>query len=295
MPRETSPTQTQRGAESTAEKPCFQDLQAGAGLFPYLERTMKHLLNIRLALLLALGITSSVLRAFELPADCRQCILGLAPDWNSSRVEVRVFEKNGAAWTPAGGPWSGRLGKNGLAWGLGLHPVPAGVPAKREGDFRAPAGVFGLGGAFGYASGIQKNPALPYRQITTRDLWVEDAASPDYNRHLRLDAEPRTAWEKKQQMKQGDHAHSLKLFIAHNPAPQAVPGAGSSIFFHIWRADGAKPSAGCTTLSETSLRQLIAAIDPAKNPLYVLLPEQEYRRVAREWKLPAVELPRAAR
>jgi L,D-peptidoglycan transpeptidase YkuD (ErfK/YbiS/YcfS/YnhG family) len=244
---------------------------------------------------LAFFLSATLATAFELPADCRQCILGLAPDWNSSRVQVRVFEKRDSGWAQSAGPWSGRLGKNGLAWGLGLHPVPTGVAAKREGDLRAPAGVFALGGAYGYAPAIEKAPGLPYRQITSRDLWVEDPASPDYNRHLQLPAEPRTAWEKKQQMKQGDHAHSLKLFIAHNPAPGAVPGSGSSIFFHIWRAEGAKPSAGCTVLSEPNLRSLIASIDPAKNPVYVLLPEEEYRRLARAWKLPAVESPRASR
>ena len=244
---------------------------------------------------LAFFFSVTLASAFELPADCRQCILGLAPDWNSSRVQVQVFEKKDGGWAQSAGPWSGRLGKNGLAWGLGLHRVPTGVAAKREGDFRAPAGVFALGGAYGYAPQIAKNPALPYRQITTRDLWVEDPASPDYNRYLRLPAEPRTAWEKRQQMKQGDHAHSLKLFIAHNPAPGAVPGAGSSIFFHIWRAEGAKPSAGCTVLSEPNLRSLIASIDPMKNPVYILLPEKEYRRLAREWKLPAVESPCASR
>ena len=244
---------------------------------------------------LAFFFSATLAFAFELPADCRQCILGLAPDWNSSQVQVRIFEKKDGAWVQTAGPWSGRLGKNGLAWGLGLHPVPTGVATKREGDFRAPAGVFALGGAYGYAPAIEKAPGLPYLQITSRDLWVEDPASPDYNRHVHLPIEPRTTWEKKQQMKQGDHAHSLKLFIAHNPAPGAVPGAGSSIFFHIWRAEGAKPSAGCTVLSEQNLRRLIASIDPSKNPVYVLLPEEEYRRSAREWKLPAIESPRASR
>lgn len=241
------------------------------------------------ALAVALWFSAAGALAFELPADCRQCVVGIAPDWNSSRVVVRIFEKNSRGWMPTGGPWSGRLGKNGLAWGLGLHPVPAGGAAKREGDFRAPAGVFRLGGAYGYAAEIERNPSLPYHQITTRDLWVEDPASPDYNRHVRLGAEPASAWEKKQQMKQGEHAHSLKLFIAHNPAPGSVPGAGSSIFFHIWRAGGTKPSAGCTTLSEQGLCQLVAAIDPAKNPVYVLLPEAEYKRVSAKWGLPAVE------
>jgi L,D-peptidoglycan transpeptidase YkuD (ErfK/YbiS/YcfS/YnhG family) len=244
---------------------------------------------------LAFVLSATLATAFELPADCRQCVLGLAPDWNSSRVQVRVFEKKDGGWVQSAGPWSGRLGKNGLAWGLGLHPASNGGEGKREGDLRAPAGVFALGGAYGYAPSIEKTPSLPYRQITSRDLWVEDPASPDYNRHLRLSAEPRTAWEKKQQMKQGDPAHSLKLFIAHNPAPEAVPGSGSSIFFHIWRAEGAKPSAGCTVLSEQNLRSLITSIDPTKNPVYVLLPEEEYLRLGRKWKLPAVESPRATR
>ena len=270
-------------------------LKAGGELIEQVGRVAKPRKSHALAFILSGCFFISAALAFELPADCRQCVVGIAPNWNSSRVEVRVFEKNGGGWTLTGGPWGGRLGKKGLAWGLGLHPFPDGVTAKREGDLRAPAGVFALGGAYGYAPQIAKNPALPYRQITTRDLWVEDPASPDYNRHVVLDFEPATAWEKKQQMKQGDPAHSLKLFIAHNPVPGAVPGAGSSIFFHIWRADGAKPSAGCTTLSGQNLRSLIAAIDPAKNPVYVLLPEEEYRRVAREWKLPTIDLPRAAR
>ena len=53
-------------------------------------------------------------------------------------------------------------------------------------------------------------------------------------------------------MKQGDDAHALKLFIAHNAPPNAVPNAGSSIFFHIWRRDGAASTAGCTTMEQPS-------------------------------------------
>ncbi len=121
---------------------------------------------------LAFFLSASLATAFELPADCRQCILGLAPDWNSSRVQVRVFEKKDGGWAQSAGPWSGRLGKNGLAWGLGLHPLPTGVAAKREGDLRAPAGVFALGGAYGYAPAIEKAPGtcgwrIPPRPTTT--------------------------------------------------------------------------------------------------------------------------------
>lgn len=87
-------------------------------------------------------------------------------------------------------------------------------------------------------------------------------------------------------MKQSDPAHALKLYIGHNSPPHTIPGDGSSIFFHIWRAGGAKPTAGCTTMDEAKLRQLIAHIDPSRNPIYVLLPDKEYAKLREAWKLP---------
>jgi len=229
---------------------------------------------------------SGFLAAFELPKDSRQCVVGIAEGWDSSAVTLRLFERSGADWKPVGGEWNGRLGRDGLVWGLGLHPVPEGAAIKREGDWRTPAGVFKIGGAWGYAEDISRHANMPYVQVTPRDLWVEDPASPLYNQHVRLKGEPSTAWEKKQQMRQDDPAHSLELFIAHNAPPAARPGAGSSIFFHIWRGGGTKPTAGCTTMSEENLRSLISALDPAKNPLYVILPRPEYERVRAAWKLP---------
>lgn len=238
---------------------------------------------LAIAAIIALIMPSA---AFEIPSSSRQLILGIADDWNSSKATLRLYEKSGANWQPVGDPWPSRLGKNGLVWGRGLHPVPAGATTKREGDMRAPAGVFSIGGAWGYQASIQKHPKLFYRQVTPRDLWVEDPQSPHYNRNLILDRDPATAWEKKQQMKQSDPAHALKLFIAHNAPPKVIPNAGSSIFFHIWRAGGTKPTAGCTTMDEQKLRSLIARIDPTRHPVYVLLPSAEYEKYRAQWKLP---------
>ena len=225
-------------------------------------------------------------RGFELPAGSSQLLVGIAETWDSSRATLAYYEKSGGRWQRVGEPWPARLGRSGLAWGRGLHPVPDGAIMKKEGDWRAPAGVFEIGGAWGYDPAIRRHPELAYRQISPRDLWVEDAGSPHYNRHLVLSRHPATAWEKKQQMKQGDHAHSLKLFIAHNAPPKVVPGAGSAIFFHIWRDGGGRPSAGCTTMDERKLRELIARLDPARKPLYVLLPRAEYDRYRTAWELP---------
>lgn len=224
--------------------------------------------------------------AFTLPEDCHQCVVGVATDWNSSHATLRRYEKTTHEWKPIGPAWQARLGRNGLAWGAGLHPKASGATAKQEGDWRSPAGVFTIGGVWSRDAAVKRHPELFFRKVTPRDLWVEDPASPHYNRHLVLDHDPASPWEKRQQMKQDDPAHALKLFIAHNAPPKVIPGAGSSIFFHIWRAGGAKPTAGCTTMDDRNLRQLIAWIDPNLRPVYVLLPQAEYGKYRSSWKLP---------
>lgn len=237
-------------------------------------------------LLLLFFATLLTARGFELPAKSSQCVVGIAKDWNSSTVSLSTYEKRDGQWVKVSGPWQGRLGKDGLVWGLGASPLPAGARTKTEGDNRAPAGVFHLGGAWGYDATIRKHPNLFYRQVTPRDLWVEDVTSPSYNKHVVIDHDPATAWEKKQQMKQGDYPQSLKLFIAHNAPPKVQPGAGSAIFFHIWRGGGSKATAGCTTMPEPQLRSLIQWIDPNRQPIYVLLPQAEYEARRQSWKLP---------
>ncbi len=241
---------------------------------------------LRLYLLSFLLLLTVASTAFDLPQDSSQVVVGITSSWDTSHVTVSLYEKRGRRWTAVGGPWKGRVGKSGLAWGRGLHPIPPDSRLKREGDWRAPAGVFRIGGAWGYAARIAKHAKLPYRRVTPRDLWVEDPNSPHYNRHLVLDHDPRPGWEQKAQMKQDDYPHSLKLFIGHNSQPRPRPGAGSAIFFHIWRGGGAKPTSGCTTVPEPDLRTLIARIDPGRNPLYILLPKPDYDRLRPLWKLP---------
>lgn len=223
------------------------------------------------------------------PDDCRQLVVGIANDWDDSHATLTLYQRRaGGTWKADGPSWPARLGRDGLAWGRGLHMVPRdpGAGAKREGDMKAPAGMFEIGGVWGYEASVKRHRKMPYHRITTRDLWIEDPKSPHYNRHVVLPQEPRAEWEKKGQMRQNDHAHSLKVFIAHNADPDIVAGAGSSIFFHIWRADGARATAGCTTMSEDHMRKLIAKLDPTKRPVYVLLPKADYQRLREAWRLP---------
>lgn len=224
----------------------------------------------------------------QIPAECRQLIIGISSGWNSSHVTLSLYERTSKGWKAQGPAWPGRLGRNGMAWGRGVHPNQPGRH-KLEGDGKAPAGLFGIGGAYGYASKIQRQADLTYRTVTERDLWVEDSKSSYYNRHIILPHDPKTSWEKQQQMRQGDPAHALKLYIAHNHATKnspAIPNAGSAIFFHIWRQSGAKATSGCTTMEETKLKRLIAWIKPTSHPHYLLLTKQEYAKLQQSWKLP---------
>jgi len=251
----------------------------------------RFLIKISLCLTVILSSAQSV--SAKIPEKTQQVIIGIARHKNSSQATLSLFEKHQNSWKQSGKTWKGRLGRNGLAWGIGLHPTDLSGLTKKEGDGRAPAGIFKIGSesgyAFGYAKSISKKLNLPYKQITTKDLWVEDPQSPHYNRHILLKHAPKTTWEKKAQMRQKDHAHSLKLFIAHNEntsTKPATPNAGSAIFFHIWRGGGTKPTAGCTTMSESNLKTMISKVDPAKHPCYILLTAEDYKTYRQSWKLP---------
>lgn len=241
---------------------------------------------MKYGILLVLLMSVIRLSAFELPAESTQCVVGISEGWDSSHVTLAIYEKRKGKWVKVGKEWKGRLGSKGLVWGRGIHPNPKGATLKKEGDGRSPAGVFDLGGVWGVHKSVKKHAKMPYHQVTSRDLWVEDPTSKYYNQFLTLEHEPRTDWEKKAQMVQNDYPHSLKLFIKHNAAPRIVPNGGSSIFFHIWRREGAAASAGCTTMEENKLREMIATVDPERRPLYVLLPRAEYEKLKPTWKLP---------
>lgn len=249
---------------------------------------MKTLFRTFLAAVLALGAVSSA----QMPAGTTQAVIGITDGWDNSNVTLSLVEqgRNGA-WSRVLGPFPGRLGRNGTVWGLGVHSNPRGATLKKEGDGRSPAGIFALGGLWvTNPTPVKHDSHFPYVKVGPRDLWVTDLAMPNlYNRWVRLDHDAATPWELHEQMRQTDYAHSIKMLICHNTAERAggpVVGGGSSIFFHIWRNDGAAPTAGCTSMAEPNLRALIARLDTRRKPVYILLPRAEYARLRTAWRLP---------
>lgn len=226
------------------------------------------------------------------PTNCTQAIIGIADGWNSSQVTLSVVEKNSKGeWVRVLGPYQGRLGRNGLIWGLGLHSNARGASIKKEGDGRSPAGVFAIGGLWvTHKTPVKHHSSIPYVKVGPNDLWITNTNDARYyNRHVRLDHPAKTEWELKEQMRQTDYPHSIKMLICHNTPERkggVQVGRGSSIFFHIWRNEGKSPTAGCTSMEEKNLRTIIARLNPQRHPVYILLPRAEYAALRKSWRLP---------
>ncbi len=237
----------------------------------------------------AVLVLASAALAAPIPADTEQLILGLAAHADSSTATLQRFVRSDGDWQPVGDPLPARIGREGMAWGIGLHPPQPGLQ-KVEGDWRAPAGVFTIGDALGDVL-LSEPMAWPMLTVTERTLWVEDSSSPHYNQHLVVPpGRPLTDWESSQRMRRGDPAHRLKVAIAHNTSPP-VSGSGSAIFFHIWRSDGAEPTAGCTALSAANLEMLMRWLRPDAVPVFVLLSTADHALLSVEWNLPTLQQP----
>ncbi|MBA3883370.1 MAG: hypothetical protein H0X73_11820 [Chthoniobacterales bacterium] len=229
----------------------------------------------------------SNVHAASVPQDCTQLLVGIAPDWNSMRGELRLFERErGGNWTQQGRPILVLFGKNGLAWGTGLAGQDERGLRKRERDGRAPAGVFRIGKVYTYDPQLPEGSDYPFSTVTEADVWSDDPRSPDYNRHVVIDPNNPPDNYSHERMRSGDFAYRWLIEVRHNSDPP-VPDLGSAIFFHIRRGVN-RPTAGCTTMAEGDLVRIIRWLRAPRNPCYALLPVSEYDRKRQAWDLPAI-------
>ena len=171
---------------------------------------------------------------------------------HKTSAEVTLWQRQGNAWSKTYPTVSAVIGRNGLA--------PAGE--KKEGDGRTPSGIYDLKKAFGYF--VDVTTGLDYEIVHADDIWVDDAASPDYNRWVKAPTQAASF----EQLKRADHLYELAAVIEYNTKP-VTPGAGSAIFMHIWRRYD-HPTAGCVALSERHLRRILKYLDKNKQPVIVL-------------------------
>lgn len=221
-------------------------------------------------------------------SDARQLVVVTTSDWNASTGTLRAFTMTDGAWHAAAEAVPVTIGRSGSAWGVGLHDPQSG-PIKKEGDGRAPAGVFRIGSAFGYAKSA--STALPYLAMDEGDYCVDVDGSPLYNQIVdKSDVGATAVAGSTEPMRRdihasGDQRYKLGFVIEHNPEGRA--GAGSCIFAHVWKAPG-EVTAGCTAMDESEMRSLYAWLRPEEHPVFVLLPVEQYLRLKTAWNLPEI-------
>ena len=225
--------------------------------------------------------------------DARQIVVVTTADWNSVSGTLQRFARNKprAAWAPVGQPFPIVVGKSGLAWGSGLVGskqlgAASGDPIKREGDGKAPAGVFSLGTAFGYEPQPLAGSRMPYLPLSAPTECVDDVNSRHYNRIVDRQHIREPDWHSSEQMLRSDDLYHWGIYVDHNAKP-VRPGGGSCIFLHVWRAAGSG-TVGCTAMPKDDIEQLLKWLDPARAPRLVQMPRGEYDRVRTALALPAL-------
>lgn len=223
-------------------------------------------------------------------ANAGQLVLVTTADWNAPTGTLRYYEREGAVWRQVGKGFDVTVGRNGTAWGIGLHAPRSDGPVKREGDGRAPAGVFAIGTAFGYAPSAKTG--LAYRAMGSNDWCIDVPESAYYNRIIDRSLVKAPFLDKSSEPMRrdlhvdGDQRYREGFVIEHN-RDGAVANGGSCIFAHLWKAPG-EATAGCTAMAPGDMAPLLAWLDAKRHPVFVELPLAQYARLRAGWNLPEI-------
>ncbi|MGG3272440.1 SH3 domain-containing protein [Priestia aryabhattai] len=191
-----------------------------------------------------------VVDSFKTLGNAQQVILVTADNYDTKSAKIQTFEK-------VDGKWKQVLTANGVLGQKGF------ALAKKEGDMESPTGKYTIGTAFGrYANPGTK---LPYRKITSNDVWVDDSKSSLYNTWQQKPANGR--WTSAENM--DIPAYDYGFVINYNES--RTPGKGSAIFFHV----GTNYTAGCTATSKEQVVSILKWLNPEKNPVIIQSPVSE--------------------
>lgn len=210
-------------------------------------------------------------------AAAGQMIVVVTQDWEALRAKVYLLEREQGRWKKRKA-FPAVVGRNGLGWGLGLHPEMPEGPQKKEGDLKAPAGVFRIGQA--YRRQKKHLNAKISLKPTAGLVCVDDPNSRHYNKIVPKDKNQ--DWKSAEDMASQD-LYEWLFVVEHNAG--SVPEKGSCIFFHVWK-NAKSGTAGCTASAIENLEFILQWLDPARNPLVIQLPEDIYEELQGIWNLP---------
>ncbi|GAA1421558.1 lipoprotein [Streptomyces thermospinosisporus] len=174
----------------------------------------------------------------QIPGSSRQVVVVTGRARDANRSEVVLYSRTPAGWR-AGTPWPARNAQKGWTEDHSL------------GDLRSPIGVFTLTDA----GGLLPDPGtrLPYYQDEGFGISGPGLAGESLEGAF-------------------DHV----IAIDYNRVPGTSPldltrplgeDKGGGIWLHV---DHEGPTQGCVSLSEKHMKELLRALDPARNPVIVM-------------------------
>ena len=207
-----------------------------------------------------------------------QLIVVITDDFNTSTAKLKRYEKKNNLFVQVGDAITVNLGRNGLGWGIGNQSIDhlENDPQKHEGDGKAPAGIFMLGPAFGYADALESS--MPYVQTSNDLICIDDSHSDHYNQLKKIDSDIEInsfEW-----MRRSDRLYEIGLTVHHNT--HSIASRGSCIFLHVEKAPGSATS-GCTSMSYDHLKILLSWLDPKDDPLLIQIPASYCSQVEKQF------------
>lgn len=222
----------------------------------------------------------------------KQLIVVKAESWNSIHAKLQYFEREDTVskWKSVTENFDVVVGKKGIAAGSNdfLPENEEGIELKKEGDNKAPAGIFTLGSAYGYApeNEVKQWIKMPYLQANEALKCVDDGNSAFYNQIVDKTnfSESAVDWNSAEDMLRKDELYKWGIVVNYN-TENPCKGCGSCIFIHIWRS-AETGTEGCTAMPEERIAELLKWLDQGKNPLLVQMPMDLYNEKREELNLP---------
>ncbi len=168
---------------------------------------MNKAICVGLSLVFAIGCHQAPAPEMTQLANATQLVVVTTAGWDSTTGEMRRYSRDDihSSWHAVGSSVPIVVGRTGLAWGVGFDRLATSSatrgPRKFEGDGRAPAGIFPLDTAFGFAPrDSMQSVALPYVQLTPTVDCVDDTASVHYNTVVDRAKVPKVDWNSAEHM-----------------------------------------------------------------------------------------------
>ena len=229
-----------------------------------------------IAFILAVLMLPSVALGQACPAvlsEAKRLVLVTTENMDATPAMMQWFERVSTKdkWRALGPSEPALVGRAGMAWAHTFRQFARpGEPIKVEGDKRAPAGVYPIGGTFGTVPSSRPG----HIQVTDDTICVDDPVSPAYNTITqRSIIGPKIHAENMSKLLPM-YRHGL---LVDYPTDMAAR-AGSCIFIHVWRSP-TKGTGGCVSMPEERVLAL-QEFTEAGGAVLAIIPRSALGRLA---------------